>query len=122
MIRDRFRTLLNIRVPRESAPIGAKPPMGGKITLGGMRMLVTSTPVDELWHFFSLQGWREVVHSRDRRRYTDLPRVSFDLLARCSSNERAIRYRQLVAMAARSQAKPNLLSATSGAAGGSDES
>ena len=49
--------------------IGAKPRMGSKITLSGMRMFVTSTPPDELWYFFSLQGWREVTFARDRRKY-----------------------------------------------------
>ena len=82
MIKDRLRTLLNIRVKRESPVIGAKPKMGSKITLGGMRMFVTSTPPDQLWYFFSLQGWREITFARDRRKYVDLPRASFDLLAR----------------------------------------
>ena len=53
MIKDRLRTLLNIRVKRESPVIGAKPKMGSKITLGGMRMFVTSTPPDQLWYFCS---------------------------------------------------------------------
>ena len=104
MIKDRLRTLLNIRVKRETPVIGAKPKMGSKITLGGMRMYVTSTPPDELWYFFSLQGWREITYPRDRRKYVDLPRASFDLLARCSSSERESRYRQLIAAASRSRA------------------
>ena len=103
MIKDKFRTLLKIRVKRETPTMGSKPRMGGKITLGGLRMYVTSTPPDELWYFFSLQGWREVSHLRDRRKYVDLPRASFDLLARCTSSERELRYRQLVASAARSR-------------------
>jgi hypothetical protein len=68
-----------------------------------MRMFVTSTPPDELWYFFSLQGWREITFPRDRRKYVDLPRASFDLLVRCTSSEREMRYRQLVAAAARSR-------------------
>jgi hypothetical protein len=104
VIKDKLRTLLNIRVKRESAIIGAKPKMGSKITMGGMRMFVTSTPPDELWYFFSLQGWREISFPRDRRKYIDLPRASFDLLARCSSSERELRYRQLIAAASRSRA------------------
>ena len=113
MIKDKFRTLLNIRVKRETPTIGAKPRMGGKIALGGMRMYVTSTPPDELWYFFSLQGWREISHPRDRRKYTDLPRASFDLLARSNSSEREIRYRQLVAAAARSRSAANTAPPTS---------
>jgi hypothetical protein len=88
---------LNIRVKRERASMGTKPRMHSRITLGGMRMLVTSRPDDELWHFFSLQGWREIVHRPDRRRYADLPRISFDLLARSSGSERENRYRQIIA-------------------------
>ena len=83
MIKDRLRTLLNIRVKRESPVIGAK-------------------PTDQLWYFFSLQGWREITFARDRRKYVDLPRASFDLLARCTSSEREMRYRQLIASASRS--------------------
>lgn len=105
MIKDKLRTLLNIRVKRETLSMGAKPRMGGKIALGAMRMYVTSTPPDDLWYFFSLQGWREISHPRDRRKYVDLPRASFDLLARCSSSERETRYRQLVT-ASRSRPAP----------------
>ena len=104
MIKDKLRTLLKIRVKRETPTMGAKPRMGARITLGSMRMYVTSTPPDELWYFFSLQGWREVSHARDRRKYIDLPRASFDLLARCTSSEREVRYRQLVSVASRSRA------------------
>lgn len=104
MIKDKLRTLLNIRVKREIPGIGTKPKMGSKITLGGMRMYITSNPPDELWYFFSLQGWREITFARDRRRYVDLPRASFDLLARSNSSEREQRYRQLIAAAARSRA------------------
>jgi hypothetical protein len=104
VIKDKLRTLLNIRVKRELPPMGPKPRTGCKITMGGMRMAVTSEPPDELWYFFTLQGWREIDFPRDRRKYIDLPRASFDLLARCSSSERELRYRQLVAAASRSVA------------------
>jgi hypothetical protein len=96
VLRDRIRTLLNIRVKRRNAVMGTKPRLNSKITVGGMRMLVTSTPVDDLWHFFSLQGWREITNRRDRRRYVNLPRVSFGMLAHCSGSEREIRYRQIL--------------------------
>ena len=118
MIKDRLRTLLHIRVKREGGTMGAKPRTNSKITLAGMRMQVTSTPVDELWYFFSLQGWREIFHLHDRRRYLDLPLVSFDLLARCSSEERETRYRQMMAAAARSRTAPRrALAATAGVSG-----
>jgi len=99
VIKDKVRTLFGIRVKRETPVMGPKPRMGGKIALGTMRMYVTSHPSDELWYFFSLQGWREITYPRDRRKYVDLPRASFDLLARCSSAEREVRYRQLIASA-----------------------
>lgn len=101
MIKDRLRTLLNIRVKREAPPMGTKPRTGSKITMGSLRMDVTAPPADDLWYFFSLQGWREITFTRDRRRYTDLPRASFDFLACCSNGERELRYRQLVTAAAR---------------------
>jgi hypothetical protein len=106
VIKDKLRTLLNIRVSRETPAMGTKPRMGSKITMGGMRMAVTSSPADELWYFFTLQGWREISFARDRRKYIDLPRASFDHLARCSSSERELRYRQLVAAASRSGVSP----------------
>jgi hypothetical protein len=99
VLKDKLRTLLNIRAKREAPGMGTKPRMGGKIVLGGMRLYVTSTPPDELWYFFSLQGWREIKYPRDRRKYVDLPRASFELLARCNSSERESRYRQLVTVA-----------------------
>jgi hypothetical protein len=101
VIKDTLRTLLKIRVKRETPVMGSRPRMGGKISLGPMRMYVTSNPSDELWYFFSLQGWREVSYPRDRRKYVDLPRGSFDLLARCNSADREVRYRQIVASASR---------------------
>jgi hypothetical protein len=111
---------LNIRVKRESPEVGAKPKMGSRITLAGMRIFVTSTPPDELWYFFSLQGWREIDFARDRRKYVDLPRATFDLLARCASSERELRYRQLIAAASRNRAvSPGLARTGSGLAAGS---
>ncbi|NLD54373.1 MAG: hypothetical protein GX652_06905 [Burkholderiaceae bacterium] len=116
MIKDKFRTILGIRAKRETPAMGAKPRMGGKIALGSMRMYVTANPSDELWYFFSLQGWREITFPRDRRKYIDLPRASFDLLARCGSAEREVRYRQLVASAnQRAQAKTPRQAASSAA-------
>ena len=105
MLRDRIRTLLNIRVRRRSANMGSKPRLNSKITVGGMRMLVTSTPGDDLWHFFSLQGWREITYRRDRRRYVNLPPVSFGMLVSCSGSEREVRYRQILDAASRGRTR-----------------
>ncbi len=117
VIKDKFRTMLGIRVKRETPAMGTKPRMGGKIALGTLRMFVTANPSDELWYFFSLQGWREITYPRDRRKYVDLPRASFDLLARCGSAEREVRYRQLIASAnQRAQARTPRPAAAGGAA------
>ncbi|MGE0798073.1 MAG: hypothetical protein AB7G13_27750 [Lautropia sp.] len=97
MIKDTLRTLLNIRVERSRIALGPKPAAGSRIALGNIRMFVTAEPADDLWYFFSLQGWRELNYPRDRRRYVDLPRASFGLLSRCAKADREIRYRQLVA-------------------------
>lgn len=112
MIKDKIRTLLNIRTKREMPPVGPKPRAGRRITLGRHRMLVTSAPPDDLWFFLSLQGWREVAITRDRRRYVDMPRASMDLLARSQGTEREVRYQQLLAQAARNQPRAETARAT----------
>lgn len=101
MIKDKLRTLLNIRVERHRSALGPKPGAGTRIALGNLRMHVTAEPADDLWYYFSLQGWRELTYPRDRRRYVDLPRASFGLLSRCGRGDRESRYRQLVTGAAR---------------------
>ena len=105
MIKDRIRTLLNIRVRRGTAPVGSKPRAGRRITLGRLRMQVTSPPTDDLWLFLALQGWREVTVARDRRRYVDLPRESLDVLGRSHGTDRETRYQRLLAQANRAGAQ-----------------
>jgi hypothetical protein len=116
VIRDLLRTLLKIRVARGAAAMGAKPEAGSLLILAGMRLLVTSIPVDDLWYFFSRQGWREIDHPRrDRRHYVDLPPASFEWLARADGPEREARYRHLVAVASRRCSAPAVRrSATTG--------
>lgn len=104
LIRDRLRSWLKIRVPRRNPPLGPKPRIGARIVQGRYRMTVTCQPTDELWYFVSLLGWREVSMPRDRRRYVDLPRASFDLLARSAPSQRETRYRQLILASTRAKA------------------
>jgi hypothetical protein len=103
LIRDRLRSWLKIRVRRRDPPAGPKPRVGARIVLGRYRMAITCAPSDELWYFMSLLGWREISFPRDRRRYVDLPRGSFDLLARSAVGQREIRYRQLLLSATRAR-------------------
>ena len=96
VIRDKIRSLLNIRVARTDSGLGPRPRVGSRIVLGRKRMLVTCTATDELWSFMSLLGWREVRVPRDRRRYLDLPRGSFEQLTRAKAAQREARYKAVV--------------------------
>ncbi|MGE0313938.1 MAG: hypothetical protein AB7P21_20195 [Lautropia sp.] len=97
VIRDKIRTLLNIRVQRAAGSLGTRPRTGSRIVLGRLRMIVTCTPSDDLWYFISLLGWREVKVARDRRQYVDLPRASFEQLVRAKPTQREARYRAVIA-------------------------
>ncbi len=101
MLRDKVRSLLGIRVERQTPPFGLKPQPGRTIVRGRNRMVVTTPVSDDLWYYLSLLGWREVVVRRDRRRYIDLPPASWELLARCPRPQREARYRQLLQQAGR---------------------
>jgi len=104
-IRDKIRSLLNIRVQRLSSGLGPKPRVGSRIVLGRMRMLVTCVPSDDLWSFISLLGWREIKVARDRRQYVDLPRASFEQLMRARPIQREARYRAVVASVDRARSR-----------------
>ncbi len=104
VIKDKLRTLLNIRVKRERTAAGPRPRVGRRITLGRIRMIVTSDLPTDLWVYLSLQGWREVPVARDRRQYVDLPRESMEALRTSEGTERENLYRRLLRRAAREQA------------------
>ncbi len=105
VIRDKIRTLLNIRVQRAPAGLGTKPRIGSRIVLGRLRMIVTCTPPDDLWYFISLLGWREVKVARDRRRYVELPRASFEQLVRAKASQREARYRAVISTVDRARSR-----------------
>lgn len=73
-LRDRLRTLLNIRKPRRQLPHrGPKPNAGAKIVNGEYRITVQAGMSHDLWHWLRSQGWAEVTFRPDRRRYRDVP-------------------------------------------------
>ena len=101
MLRNKVRSLLGIRVERQTPPFGPKPQPGRAIVRGRNRMIVTLPVTDDLWYYLSLLGWREVPVRRDRRRYIDLPSASCELLMRTPRTQREARYRQLLEQAGR---------------------
>lgn len=72
-LRDQFRSLLNIRTPRQLPVPGPKPRIGSTIYRGEVRILVQAGLSDELWLWLTAQGWREPSVTPDRRRYRDMP-------------------------------------------------
>jgi hypothetical protein len=72
-VRDRVRTLLNIRVERGLRSAGLKPGIGARICCEDIRMTVQAGMSDALWHWLAKQGWREITFRPDRRRYRDIP-------------------------------------------------
>ncbi len=70
---DGIRTLLNVRKERARGPRGSKPRLGAKICLGEIRISVQSGLTDDMWSWLQEQGWREITHRPDRRRYRDVP-------------------------------------------------
>jgi hypothetical protein len=71
-VRDRLRTLLNIRKSRGTLRKGPKPSIGARITCDDVRMTVQAGMTHELWNWLQAQGWREVTFKGDRRRYRDV--------------------------------------------------
>jgi hypothetical protein len=72
-LRDKLRTLLNIRKERLTLRRGPKPSVGARITSDDVRMTVQAGMTHELWNWLQAQGWREVMFKGDRRRYRDVP-------------------------------------------------
>ncbi len=70
---DGLRNLFNVRVTRARPDRGAKPRLGAKICCGEVRMSVQSGLTDDMWSWLQEQGWREISHRPDRRRYRDVP-------------------------------------------------
>jgi len=71
-VRDRLRTLLNIRKPRKSQRRGPRPSIGARIYCDDVRMTVQAGMTVELWNWLQSIGWREVLFKGDRRKYRDI--------------------------------------------------
>jgi hypothetical protein len=71
-VRDRLRTLLNIRKPRKNQRRGPRPSVGARIFVDDVRMTVQAGMTVELWGWLQTQGWREVLFKGDRRKYRDI--------------------------------------------------
>ena len=71
-VRDRLRTLLNIRKNRNAQRRGPRPSVGARIYNDDVRMTVQAGMTVDLWSWLQSQGWREVLFKGDRRRYRDV--------------------------------------------------
>lgn len=71
-MRDRLRTLLNIRKPRNAQRRGPRPSVGSRIYCDDVRMTVQAGMPVELWGWLQSLGWREVLFKGDRRKYRDV--------------------------------------------------
>jgi len=71
-VRDRLRTLLNIRKARHLPRRGPRPSVGSRIYWEDVRMTVQAGMTVELWVWLQTLGWREVTFKGDRRRYRDI--------------------------------------------------
>src|SRR5262245_32689684 len=71
-LRDRLRTLLNIRKPRNPQRRGPRPNVGARIYCEDVRMTVQAGMTVELWGWLQTVGWREVLFKGERRKYRDV--------------------------------------------------
>ncbi len=87
-VRDRVRTLLNIRVERGLRSAGLKPGIGARICCDDVRMTVQAGMSDSLWRWLTKLGWREITFRPDRRRYRDIPTAYVTRLIDSTPEER----------------------------------
>lgn len=87
-VRDRVRTLLNIRVERGLRSAGLKPGIGARICCDDVRMTVQAGMSDSLWRWLTKLGWREITFRPDRRRYRDIPTAYVTRLVDSTPEER----------------------------------
>jgi hypothetical protein len=87
-VRDRLRTLLNIRKPRNQQRRGPRPSVGARIYWDDVRMTVQAGMTIELWGWLQTQGWREVLFKGDRRRYRDVSTDWAMQLIDCATDRR----------------------------------
>ncbi|MEW5879324.1 MAG: hypothetical protein AB1761_02650 [Pseudomonadota bacterium] len=88
-VRDRLRTMLNIRKRRSLPRRGPKPGVGAKIFKDDVRLTVQAGMSHELWRWLQEQGWREIMFRPDRRHYRDVPAEWVTRLIDCAAEERA---------------------------------
>lgn len=88
-VRDRLRTMLNIRRQRSLPRRGPKPGVGAKIFKDDVRMTVQAGLSHELWRWLQERGWREIMFRPDRRQYRDVPTARVTRLIDCAPEERA---------------------------------
>jgi hypothetical protein len=74
-IRNRVRSLIGERRPRQVPRRGPKPRIGTHVIQVemSMRLTVQAGLSDELWVWLMNHGWRVVVHRPERRHYRDIP-------------------------------------------------
>lgn len=87
-VRDRVRTLLKIRVPRELPSVRSKPALGARIFRDDVRMTIQAGMTDSLWTWLVKKGWREITFRPDRRRYRDIPTAYVTHLIDASPEQR----------------------------------
>lgn len=88
-LRDRLRTLLNLRKPRKTPRRGPKPSVGARIFCDDLRMTVQAGMSHELWNWLQARGWREVTFKPDRRRYREISTDWARQLIDCPPEQRA---------------------------------
>ncbi|HXA46860.1 MAG TPA: hypothetical protein VNW52_04465, partial [Burkholderiaceae bacterium] len=73
VIKNTIRTLLGIRVERETLPPGPKPQIGSNIVRDRLRIRLKYPVSDEQWEWFTQKGWRTIEMRTNRRRYVNVP-------------------------------------------------
>jgi hypothetical protein len=98
-LRDRVRTLLRIRVPRDFPPAGIRPCLGARLVCDDLRMSVQAGMSEGLWRWLVSNGWREVMFRPDRRRYREIPSAFVTQLIDAAPDERPRLLRAAIANA-----------------------
>lgn len=97
VIKDKLRSLFNIRVKRTLPGASSKVPQEGAMLIrNDVSMVVTQECPPSIWEWLQLMGWRENRFRQDRRTYKKLPSASFARLCKLPSAEREILHRRLI--------------------------
>ena len=114
-LRDRLRTLLNIRKPRSAPRRGPRPSVGARISCDDLRMTVQSGMSHELWNWLQARGWREITYKPDRRRYREISTEWARQLIDCPPEQREEVLAQAIESAVTRGATTNLGASSSAA-------